>query len=484
MGFLSGLLAEGDLDLERVMGNLQQGRRRLEQMGMGWTAGQQIGQGWMAPQQAGMPGSANPGAPVAAMAGLGRSLFGLAAGRGAGAAPPTVPEGPQQGPQQAPQIPQQAPQQAPQSGGRGLFSRVGNGAQQDGGLPLEELFRRQMNPYGNAGPMFSQQPSQSQFPGAMQAGPGMAQPFAVDGRPMPSSQQASGGEQLDKPPAPQERRRGLFGRIGEGISRSARSGELPMILGAMSAGMAGDHATAARIRMALGERRDARRSAEAAAQQRQSYMNNLMKPVDQGGMGMSPGEAERVMADPESFAQQYNERFGSDTVAGGSSRVTGGAGGQRDVWTAPQTFEQGADIVRFDANTGTQQRFAGMTAAEQEARALGLQPGTEQFNTYIRDRMLDAQGPTGDRQHRERVAATIRGQDVTARGQDIGARTAEAGRGVTQRGQDVAQRGQNLRGLTPTGRTATGQGGRRVMEVRGARGQVAWVDMQTGQPVQ
>lgn len=207
-----------------------------------------------------------------------------------------------------------------------------------------------------------------------------------------------GGRQpVDKPEGSRQRG-GILGRIGRGLGRID-----PLDIAMVQATISGDHATAARISAQQQQLAAERAELERELAQRQSLQNNLMKDRENGGFGLSPGEAERAMANPEAFGQRFNERYGTFNVAEGNTLLTPQGGAPPSTWTAPKTYEQGADIVTVDRNAGRTDRVAGMTAAEQNARALGLQPGTDEYNRYVRDFTLNSQGPTGVGIARERM---------------------------------------------------------------------------------
>lgn len=218
-----------------------------------------------------------------------------------------------------------------------------------------------------------------------------------------------------------ERRGGnIFDRLGRGIGRAARNGDLALVLAGMQANMAGNHGAAATINARLAQNRQSRAENRQEAQQRQTAIEGLINGAKQSTTAnqLDPMVIPTIMANPQAFSQEMATRFRSSDLSEGESRYNPGLGhGDRpSTWTAPKTYEQGSDIVRLDPNNEQVQRFPGMTAAEQEARAIGLQPGTPGFDRFIRDRTLGGQGPTAVEMNDADNATSRRNVDVRERG--------------------------------------------------------------------
>jgi hypothetical protein len=190
---------------------------------------------------------------------------------------------------------------------------------------------------------------------------------------------------------PERRGNGGFGgflqRLAEGLP------------GAMAAAN-GDHMTAMRYNMMLRDRRENRDEERQRALQQRGLRANMVK------MGMSPMEAEMAAIDPRSFSAEFNSRFRTREASEGQGIVTPGFDGSQSVYTQPKHMTQGDGIVRVGGNSVPERVYQGPTPAVENATALGLQPGTPEFDTFVRDYTLNGQGPTG-------TATTRRGQDFS-----------------------------------------------------------------------
>jgi hypothetical protein len=112
------------------------------------------------------------------------------------------------------------------------------------------------------------------------------------------------------PVKPPPRRPGLPERILHGVGRALSSPDLGTRLAMAQALANGDTATAARLSLEVAEMRQQRARARAAEARRQSGFNNLIK------LGMSPGDAELAMLDPDGFGREFNTRFRTTPNAG------------------------------------------------------------------------------------------------------------------------------------------------------------------------
>lgn len=142
-------------------------------------------------------------------------------------------------------------------------------------------------------------------------------------------------------------RREVFG--SRGFARALGNFFDPLNIAAAQAAMSGDHATAARLALAMQERRDQRRTARAEAYQRDQLGNILQKPEELGGEGFTEAQRALAMAHPESFFTNWNTRYRTDEITQGNSRPNIGGGGQvRGNWRAPQTIQNGDDLQFID----------------------------------------------------------------------------------------------------------------------------------------
>jgi hypothetical protein len=330
-----------------------------------------------------------------------------------------------------------------------------------------------------------------------------APPSLFNGAPAPADGRAAADNVLrgmqDAGLLPRQHRRGLFG--------SRVSGEdLQLTFMMAQAAMNGDTATMARIQGMRQQADASRAEQEAAYDQRRNFMINLLN------RGMSREDAELAALNPGKFSEEWATRFRTRDMAQGHTARTPGIGHQPgQSYTAPLFIEDGPNRVAVDPNTGASRIIhQGRTDAEHEAERLGLQPGSPDWQRYIRDRLLDAQGPTAVEMNRERLGVTMRGQDISSRdrqrGQDISSSDRRRGQDISsgdrRRGQDLThsrgvaaeqgrnsrfqqgEAGRNTRHSTPRPRS-TGNSARAVLNgrtivVRGNR----WVYEDNGQPAQ
>lgn len=152
----------------------------------------------------------------------------------------------------------------------------------------------------------------------------------------------------------------------------------------------GDYQSAARIMGSLGER-------EAAAAQQAAQMQMARQVA--GLPGMSARELLAYMHDPKAWGANNSDALASHHAAVNvnqtDTRVFGDPANGGHTFRPRQTFDQGADRVEYDPQSGrTSTVHRGMTGGEQYARGLGYQPGSEKWNQAVQDAELGANGPT------------------------------------------------------------------------------------------
>lgn len=210
-----------------------------------------------------------------------------------------------------------------------------------------------------------------------------------------------------------------------------------------------------------------RRQAEAAAAQRQNMIAQGTK------LGLTPQQQFVLANNPDSFFDNYSQRFRPTEVDAGDSYVLDGGPGQGGTtYMAPETFTDGPNQMLFDRqNGGTQTVHQGQTEAEWYARAQGLQPGTPAFNQAVQDHRLQSWGPTatGNR-------STIQGQrDAAAMD-----RTAATIAGAGQRNAATIAGANQRNAATIAGANARNTASNRSAERRSANGGSG--GRRTGQP--
>lgn len=171
---------------------------------------------------------------------------------------------------------------------------------------------------------------------------------------------------------------------------------------------------------ALAERRAARREREAQFKDHDRIVRAMM------GQGMRAEAAELAALNPERFGAEFNTRFRSDVMAPGHTRYTPGLGGGAATYAAPETFKNGADVMRMDWNQGGMPgapmlggggpapvQAAGppgmrtvtmRSEAEQYADSLGLARGSADWKNAARDFILKSYGPSAERMQGARLA--------------------------------------------------------------------------------
>lgn len=147
--------------------------------------------------------------------------------------------------------------------------------------------------------------------------------------------------------------------------------------------------------------KQSRQQAEAEFGEHDRIASILMR------QGMSADEAELAALNAGKLGEEYNSRFRTRDVAPGHSVQTPDLGGaEPGVWTAPEVFKEGADLVRVDpqAGEGAQlpslgspgvTRINGLRSdAEQYADSLGHRRGTRDWGRAVRDFALKSYGPS------------------------------------------------------------------------------------------
>jgi hypothetical protein len=216
------------------------------------------------------------------------------------------------------------------------------------------------------------------------------------------------------------------------------------------------------------------------------------------------------LLNPEEFSKNYNTRWASTNLDEGSSRVTPELDGSAGVYTAPKTFQEGADVLQMqggmsnvrpgsgggnnwysgqDFGGGTPggdpgvppsvsgKRIPGLrTEAEQYADTIA-QRGTRDWGMAVRDYVLKGNGPTAvsgkDFLQDQRLGTSERNTDVRAGvSERNNVRTTSTSRantltrdGTSRRGQDIrsgdTRRGQDLQAETTRGSHSYRNGGGR-----------------------
>ncbi len=261
-----------------------------------------------------------------------------------------------------------------------------------------------------------------------------------------------------------------------------------------------------RALMVLKERaleRQSRKEQEAAFQEHDRIVGVLMR------QGMSADEAELAALNTQKLGEEYNSRFRTREASEGQSIRTPNLDGRERVWTAPKTFQHGADVQFFDPQslggggmgesspalpplpsalppmmTGqgmTGQRGAGSrgfsmrTEAEQYADTIA-QRGTPEWGNAVRDYVLKGDGPTAygykDDLQDQRLASDNRNTDVRANA-SVASSERAAGASRYNRDNTPVSRVLNERGevvLTyPDGRVQTLRNSRPMPTTRGGR---------------
>lgn len=255
---------------------------------------------------------------------------------------------------------------------------------------------------------------------------------------------------------------GLTGLFGEGFAdRAARAGAF----------LDGDYGTASKISSGMAEQR-------AAREQASRFVEALR------AKGMPDEDIRIIMANPEKFSESFSSRFQTRGVDEGSSVMTPNLNGSRELFTAPKTFKEGADVMQTPAGNrllppasvmGQQDgdhlpgqslpnanpnfnvskpgasgptKFEGLrTEAEQYADSIA-ERGSKEWGAAVKDHVMKAYGPSaqsmlGQRLDTQEEIAQLR-DGTTRRGQDI--RDATQRRGQTlgdargRRGQDMTDR--------------------------------------------
>lgn len=146
-------------------------------------------------------------------------------------------------------------------------------------------------------------------------------------------------------------------------------------------------------------RRDKKAAAEASYAEHAALIQNLMR------RGMSADDAELAAMNTDKLSEEFNSRFRTREASEGETIRTPGMGAQPDsIWTAPKTFNNGPDVVRYDPQSGMAAPiYQGKTDAQRKLEESGYQPGTPEAFRFMRDLNLNGQGPTAIDMQRERL---------------------------------------------------------------------------------
>lgn len=147
------------------------------------------------------------------------------------------------------------------------------------------------------------------------------------------------------------------------------------------------------------KQRAGRQQAEAEFQQHNSLVQNLMR------RGINADDAELYALNPEKLSEEMNSRFRTREASEGETIRTPGMGSQPDqAWTAPKTFTNGPDVVRYDPQSNTAAPiYQGLTDAQRALAESGIQPGSPEAYRFLQDLHLNGQGPTAVDMQRDRL---------------------------------------------------------------------------------
>jgi hypothetical protein len=148
--------------------------------------------------------------------------------------------------------------------------------------------------------------------------------------------------------------------------------------------------------------------------------------------GVDPNDAVIMAADPAEMAKHFGTRYDAATVDEGSSRYVPNLNGTTNVFTAPKTFQNKADVVQMPGSqsllgdtsalglglpqpVGAPASIPGLrTEGEQFAASVGLQPGTPAYNDAIQNYELKAYGPNAQ----DMLGQRLKSQQALAAGHD------------------------------------------------------------------
>ena len=171
--------------------------------------------------------------------------------------------------------------------------------------------------------------------------------------------------------------------------------------------------------------------------QKQALMAQAFGAID-ADPNMTPQEKALAKVNVEEYQKRWAEQFGTHNVNAGDSLVRGVGGGVRDVFVAPKTFQEGADVAQMGPQSfqlppsapmlpgasafgtspmpqigggapagGPPGMFGGggpggrlRTQAEQYADSLGAERGSQEWGGAVRDHALREYGPTANAEKR------------------------------------------------------------------------------------
>lgn len=198
-------------------------------------------------------------------------------------------------------------------------------------------------------------------------------------------------------------------------------------------------------------------------QQEQGVLRQAFAAID-ADPNMTPQEKAIVKANPSEYVKNYVQRFGTHNVNAGDTLTRDLGGGNRDVFVAPKTFQEGADVAQMPAQSFRLSQSAPMlpgagdgdyrgaavfgsaphlfgagapaagppgmmgsggpdgrpviglrTQAEQYADSLGLNRGTSDWGNAVRDYTLKEYGPTANSEKRTLKSWELGQSDVNNR---------------------------------------------------------------------
>lgn len=235
------------------------------------------------------------------------------------------------------------------------------------------------------------------------------------------------------------------------------------------------------------------RKAAIEAAQQQQYVAALV------ARGMEPSLALIMAADPSEMAKHIGTRFDAQRVDEGSSVYTPNLDGTANVFTAPKTFKEGADVTQMPASQatapippvpglppvtiGAPQQVPGLRSPALQYADEIAQRGTQEWRNAVRDFTLKGYGPSANNMQSERLGT----QRDIAYHRDATSAANNARSNQTQAGSFSYKNGGGRSG-------GGGRGGRSDMigpvyqkgnqRVQFSKSAGGYVDIETGQKVQ
>ena len=208
--------------------------------------------------------------------------------------------------------------------------------------------------------------------------------------------------------------------------------------------------------------------------QQQALMQQAFGAID-ADPNMTPQERALAKVNVEEYQKRWAEQYGTHSVNAGDSLVRGVGGGARDVFVAPKTFQEGADVAQTAPQSFQIPQSAPMlpgatafgggspldsgapaagppgmmgsggpdgrppvaglngrlrTQAEQYADSLGIDRGSSEWGSAVRDYTLKEYGPTANSEKRTLKSWDLGQSDTNNR------RTTDASRYSTDTSRD------------------------------------------------